>query len=106
MIQECLDAARDLKEAFLWRILLGRILLEAGQDAMARVQFDLILETIERHQLDEWDKELALAGLRAAYMGIRAEDSESILDIRLGLLKRITRLSPLGALETLNIREP
>lgn len=103
-VQRGLNQAASSKEAYHWRILLAQILTEAGQENLARVHFDILLEAIERHGLEEWDRELALAGLRAAYGGIRAEDSENIMDIRLALLKRITRLSTLGALETLNVR--
>ena len=103
-VQQGLDLAASSGERYRWRILLGQILTEAGQESVARVHFDMLLEMIDQHRLEEWDRELALAGLRAAYGGIRAEDSESILELRLALLKKITRLSTLGALETLNVK--
>lgn len=92
-IEACMEQAAMPAEHMRWRILLAQILNEADQRALARMHFDILLEQVREHGLEEWDKELALAVLSAAYRGIYVLESESIADIRAALLKRISRLS-------------
>lgn len=100
--QAHMDGAKLPTERFRWRMLLAQLLNEADQPHVARVHFNLLLTTIEQHGLEQWDTELALAGLCAAYKGISAEPGEDITDTRLGLLKKISHLSPAAALQLLH----
>lgn len=96
-IQEHMDRAECAEERFRWRLLLAQVLNEGDQTALARIQFDILLEQIDRYSLDVWDEKLALDTLSAAYAGMHASDSESITDIRTALLHRISRISPATA---------
>ena len=99
MMEERMRTASSSRERALWRILLARILNEADQTSLARMHFDILLELLDNHKLEEWDEELALAVLCAAYKGMHPLGSESIADIRAMLLQRITRLSPSMAVQ-------
>ena len=98
-IEACMEQAASPAEKLHWRILLAQILNEADQTTLARMHFDILLELVDRHDLEEWDKELALAVLGAAYKGMHALESENLAEIRAALLKRVSRIAPSVAVQ-------
>ena len=98
-IETCMEQAASPAERLHWRILLAQMLNEADQTTLARMHFDILLELVDRHGLEEWDKEMALAVLCAAYKGMHALESENLAEMRAALLKRVSRIAPSVAVQ-------
>ncbi|MFA6147107.1 MAG: type VI secretion system protein TssA [bacterium] len=71
-MQQGLRAGASRKEAFHWRIALCRLLLETPEARHALPHIEEILKEIDLFRLEEFDPELALKGLKAAWDGYRA----------------------------------
>lgn len=75
------------------------LLTAEGQAGVAHVHAIELLEQIENSGLAEWEPELALTGLRAAYEAVVAEGGPDSAAKSIEILQRISMLSPVEALK-------
>ncbi len=96
LIQHKMQASPSGRERLQWRIGLARILMRSQATDFLAPHLDLILQDIEAYRLEEWDPDLALQGLKTAFLALNAgkgkEDSQAIIT-------RIARLNPFEALQ-------
>jgi len=71
-MQQGLRAGGSRKEAFHWRIALCRLLVETPDARHALPHIEEILKEIDLFHLEEFDPDLALKGLKVAWVGFRA----------------------------------
>jgi type VI secretion system protein VasJ len=80
------------RERFEWRLALCGVLLDTDPSGAVVPLLDEVVETIDRHRLDEFEPALAIRGLKLAYSGYRANadrvTEEKISDAR-GRLSRL-----------------
>ena len=98
MLQSKRDGAGSDRNRFLWRLGLCRLLLQAGQEAVAAPYAKEILEDLEVFRLEAWEPDLAVEALVLALKGLRGkeEDGSESCD---RLLERIALLDPVKALD-------
>jgi len=98
LVQTEMQSAVAHKEVMLWRMALCQIMVAAKQVPLALPQLELIVESIDRFQLETWDPELALQGLKIAWQGYKAQNNQDDQDKAAAVLNRINRLNPVAAM--------
>jgi len=97
LLQGRLVAGGSGKARLLWRIALAQLLIGAGRPELARPHLDDLLRQMEEFNLERWDPDLALQGLKVVYQGLSlsADDQSRARPV----LDRISRISPAEALK-------
>ena len=98
LIQQKLQNCFSQKEALSWRLVLCQILLVSKNKDMTLPHIEQILEDIERYQLETWDPQLALKGLKVAWTGFNSFSDKSFKHNAAQTLNRIAKLDPAEAL--------
>ena len=99
LLEEGLGRGGAGRARLQWRIALVQLLVLLGRADLAGPHIDEILDIINTFQLERWEPELALLGLKAAYEGLtEPEDEEGEAKVRL-VLNTLSRISPLEALQ-------
>ncbi len=98
LIQQKLQNCFSQKEALSWRLVLCQILLGSKNKDMTLPHIEQILEDIERYQLETWDPQLALKGLKVAWTGFNSFSDKSFKHDAAQTLNRIAKLDPAEAL--------
>jgi len=98
LIQQKLQNCFSQKEALSWRLVLCQILLGSKNKDMTLPHIEQILEDIERYQLETWDPQLALKGLKVAWTGFNSFSDKSFKHNAAQTLNRIAKLDPAEAL--------
>ena len=99
ILKSRLQGCVSIKQKFLWRLSIGKLLAEANENDLAIVYFDLILRDIEDFGLEEWDKDLSIQSFVAAYP-IYHNSQDEIFQIKAAdIMNRIGRLDVNVALE-------
>jgi len=98
LIQQKLQHCFSRKEALSWRLVLCQILLGSKNKDMTLPHIEQILEDIERYQLETWDPQLALKGLKVAWTGFNSFSDKSFKQNAVQTLNRIAKLDPAEAL--------
>lgn len=93
-----MNNAASHKEIMLWRMSLCQILVAAKRAPMALPQLELVVEGIDRFQLETWDPELALKALKIVWQGYKAQKKQDDQEKAEAVLNRINRLNPVEAL--------
>ncbi|MFW5501436.1 MULTISPECIES: type VI secretion system protein TssA [unclassified Maridesulfovibrio] len=99
LICDRINTSPSLRAAFRLRSGLTGLLTAEGQAGVAHVHAIELLEQIENSGLAEWEPELALTGLRAAYEAVVAEGGPDSAAKSIEILQRISMLSPVEALK-------
>ncbi len=73
-VQQGLRGGASRKDAFHWRIALCALLVETSEARHALPHIEEILKEIDHFRLEEFDPELALKGLKAAWAAFRANE--------------------------------
>jgi type VI secretion system protein VasJ len=97
-LQAELQSSFSRKEALLWRLELCQILIGSKRNEMALPHLDLILKDIDAFQLDTWDPELALKGLKVVWAGFNNHSDKEYKHNAETVLNRISELDPVAAL--------
>ena len=99
VLQNTLNATSSIRERFLLRLGLIRLLTDVGQGDLARAHVEEVLEQIESYRLEQWEPDLALRGLKAAYSALTTAGGEDSVALSKRTLQRIGRLNPAVALK-------
>lgn len=99
MLKDGLMAGGSGKARMKWRIALAELLLAARKIQTATPHLEQILVDIEKHDLMEWDPQLALQGLKSALTGFRSGKDEKSLERAARVLESIARVDPGEALK-------
>lgn len=83
---------------FLWRIALAQLLSLAARPDLARPHLDEIIRQVDQYQLEAWDPDLAIAGLKVVYEGLGDSQDEASQDLAGQILARVAGISPSIAL--------
>lgn len=68
-LQKKMQGSSSGKEKLLWRLAIAQLLLEMKRPRPARPYLEQILKDIDSYQLEEWDPDLALRGLKTIWLG-------------------------------------
>ncbi len=98
LVQQELRNSFSRKEQLLWRLGLSQILMNAKKPQLALPHLEVILQDIEEFGLEEWDPNLALKGLKMAWLGFDAHPDKEVKGRGLETLDRIAKLDPAEAL--------
>lgn len=96
-LQQQLDIASSPRDKLFLHIRLCELLLQQRPGAALDGFAHLLVDTIDRHQLAEWDAELTLDGLQIAYKVMTRNDDGKVAAV--DLLKRIVSLNPIIAVK-------
>ncbi len=99
LFKEQLLAATSVRERFLWKIELCRILISSKQIVIASSYIDDILNNIDTYQLEAWEPEAALEALAIALTGLRLQQNSDHEQRIESIIKRISMLDPVKALQ-------
>ncbi len=99
LLQEGMQSAVAYKEIMLWRMALCRIMVAAKQAPMALPQLELLVESIDRFQLELWDPALALEVFKIVWQGYKAQKQSNDQEKATAIVNRISRMNPAEALK-------
>jgi type VI secretion system protein ImpA len=93
-----LEQERSLRGRFRRRTQLAAILVEAGQDAIARPILEELVAQIDTYKLEEWENgQMVAEPLALLYRVLHKLDGDA--EVRQALYLRICRLDPIQALK-------
>ena len=95
-MQKELQRGGSGRERLLWRLNMCRLLIEAKKARLAVPHLEKILAEIDRFDLEHWEPELALDGLRVVWLGFSELADEKHQPRIDEALDRIAGLSPAG----------
>lgn len=98
LLQEGLRSSFSKKQQLLWRLRLAQLLLNAKKPHLALPHLESVLQDIDRHELEQWDPDLALKGLKMVWTGFCVRSDEAGKEQATGILNRIAKLAPAEAL--------
>ena len=98
LIHQKLQNCFSQKRAFLWRLVLCQILLGSKNKDMSLPHLEQILQDIEKYQIETWDPQLALKGLKVAWTGFSSLSDKAFKHNAAETLNRIAKLDPAEAL--------
>ncbi|NDV23354.1 type VI secretion system protein TssA [Desulfovibrio sp. JC022] len=99
IICDSINTSPSLRSVFRLRSGLTGLLTAEGQAGVAHVHAVELLEQIDSSGLEQWEPELALSGLLAAYGAMVAEGGPESATKSVEILQRISRLSPVEGLK-------
>ncbi len=99
LIQQELHNSFSRKESLLWRMVLCQILLGSKNKDMAVPHLLQILKDLDTYQLEAWDPELALKGLKVVWAGFSSLSDETFNTRAIEAMNRIAKLDPAEALQ-------
>lgn len=91
VLAEAARAAGHPRDALLVRIEVVKVFSASGKREAVLAQVPALLETIDRHGLEMWDRELAAQALSSAANGL---DEELDAELLTALRQRLARTSP------------
>ncbi len=103
LLQTELQNCVSQKEAFTWRSALCQILIGSKRTDMALPHLEQILKEIETYRLENWDPQLALAGLKLVWTGYTNHTDKEVKRNAQAVLSQIAKLDPA---EALNLSKP
>ena len=103
MLQKELDGSLSGKRKLLWRLRMCRLMIEAKKVRLAVPHLERILKDIDSFNLEQWEPDLAVDGLRVAWLGFSAMSGESYKKRTDETLDRIAWLNPAEALRLAGI---
>lgn len=98
LLQQEMDRTVSRHRRLRWRLAIADVLLKVKKIPLALPHLDRILEAIDAYRLEEWDPELALQGLTAAWKGYSALNLNEHKEKSALLLNRIAGLNPVEAI--------
>jgi type VI secretion system protein VasJ len=99
LIQQELQNCFSQKESLLWRLVLCQILLGSKNKDMTLPHLEQILNDIDTYQLETWDPELALKGLKVVWAGFSSFSNKVSKSNATETMNRIAKLDPAEALQ-------
>ncbi|MBU0994974.1 MAG: type VI secretion system protein TssA [Proteobacteria bacterium] len=98
LLQQNLRKCYSKREALVWRTALSQLLMQFKKVNVAIPHLEQILWDIEKYQLEQWDPDLALNGLKTALSGFKMHPDQSAKERSEEILRRIARLDAISAL--------
>ncbi len=99
LFPEHLSKAASERERFLWKTGLCRLLIDSNQLRIASSYMDSILACIDTFNLEAWEPECAVDALELVLKGLRLERKEQHEPLIESVIKRISILDPVKALQ-------
>ncbi|WP_432738132.1 type VI secretion system protein TssA [Maridesulfovibrio sp. FT414] len=99
LVYDSVNRSPSVRARFRLQSGLTGLLSGEGQAGVALVHAECLLEHLDRYGLEEWEPELALSGLLAAYGAFVAEGGPDSGTRSAEILQRISRISPAEALK-------
>ena len=98
LMQQEMDRTVSRYRRLRWRLAIAEVLLKVKKIPLALPHLDSILEAIDDYRLEEWDPELALQGLTAAWKGYSTLNLNEHKEKSALLINRIACLNPVEAI--------
>ncbi len=98
LLQDHMQESITAKDRLLWRLALCQVLMTGKKAFLAVPHLEQILEDIENYKLEQWDPELALKGLKIAFIGFDSQSDEELKSKAKEMLNRIAKINPAEAL--------
>ncbi len=98
LLSEKLRQSMSLREKFLWKISLCRILLSSKKIQIAASCIDDLMDDIETYKLDAWEPEMAVQAYSVILSGLRLQKNFGLADRIESVARRISVLDPATAL--------
>jgi type VI secretion system protein VasJ len=73
LLQNGPPRSRSLRQSFLWRAALARVIQESGKARLTRPLWESLLEDIDRFKLDAWEPELSVPVLNSLYRALKSD---------------------------------
>lgn len=99
LFREHLSKATSERERFLWKTGLCRLLVDSNQLIIAASYIDGILACIDTFNLEAWEPDIALDALSLVLKGLRLQQKEQHEPLIESVIKRISMLDPVKALQ-------
>lgn len=99
LFREHLSKAASERERFLWKTGLCRLLIDSDQLKIAASYIDDILSLIDTYKLETWEPDTAVDALSLALRGLRLQQNEEYEPLIESVIKRISMLDPVKALQ-------
>lgn len=99
LFREHLSKSASQRERFLWKTGLCRLLIDANQLRIASSYMDDILTCIETFNLETWEPDSAVEALALVLKGLRLQNKEQHEPLIESVIKRISMLDPVKALQ-------
>ena len=99
LLQTELKNCDSQQEALMWRLALCRMLIGSKRMDMAVPHLELILKNIETYQLETWDPQLALDGLKLVWTAYSTYTTAEAKGKAEAVLSQIAKLDPAEALK-------
>lgn len=80
------------KEKLLWRLAFTQLLVNNKQTKLVLPHLDQIIKDIDFYRLEEYDPEIALKGLKVAWLGLHSQPDQTSKEKAAETLDRISKL--------------
>ena len=91
-LQQKFQHSPSQREKLLWRLAMTQLLVKNKQAKVALPHLDQILKDIDFYRLEEYDPELALKSLKAAWIGFSSQSDQPSKEKASEVLQRIAKL--------------
>lgn len=102
LIQHAMAVSSSIREKFLLRLELIKLLVSEGQTKLAIVHIEDLLKQIDTYSLDLWEPDLALSAYISAYKIRVVETDSDSSRLASDILSKISRQWPASALSLLD----
>ena len=92
VIQQKLRTCSSRRDDLLWRLSLSRMLVDVGRSGLAVPHLEQVLKDIAGHGLEQYDQDIALRGLKLAWLVFDSQPEQKFKDQALDVLHQIGRL--------------
>lgn len=90
-VQLKLRFSSSRRENLLWRLSFSQMLVDVGKSRLALPHLEQVLKDIACHGLEEYDPNLAMRGLKLAWLAFDSQNEQNFKDLALDVLHRIGR---------------
>jgi len=90
-VQQKLRASASQRENLLWRLSLSQMLVDVGKSRLALPHLEQVLADIALHGLEEYDPNLAMRGLKLAWLAFDSQTEQKFKDQAQDVLHQIGR---------------
>lgn len=91
IVQQKLSKSASRRENLLWRLSLSRMLVDMGKSGLALPHLEQALRDIAWHGLETYDPNLAMRGLKLAWLAFDSQTDQKFKDQARDVLHQIGR---------------
>jgi type VI secretion system protein VasJ len=97
-LDSALNADGRVRNRYRLQVGMLKLLARTENAKLAAAYVEDVVKYIDRHNLEEWEPELALEGLGAAYGALRNGEDQAVGELAQKIFARMGRISPAHAL--------